>query len=342
MRIILGIIILIVFLAFAMLTGLFAYKMYNLKQYSKYSEAVKKIKLKSSKVKVIIFAICSAISIIAFVLIPFSFHQVNTGEIAVVKVWGKAEYTQASGTHFDFWIGKKYEKYDTKVIQTDSETMAYSQDAQTMDLTITVQYRIQVDKVLNINNEFGSLEILETRIKSVVEDRVKSIMSSMQAMNIIENRESISSQSIQVISDATKSYCIDIVNVLITNIDFSDAFEQAVEDKMIAEQQQLKAEYEAKRAEIEAQGKLEVAKLEAEAELEKAKKEAESTEVKAEAEAKALQIIQEAWNSIDESVREVMLKEMALESWNGELPATMVGTEFLEWLMGSIKASSTN
>lgn len=343
MGIILGIIIGVIFLAFAVLTGFFVYKIYELKNYSSSdSEEVKKIKLKSSKSKVIIFLILSVVSLIAFILIPFSFHQINTGEIAVVKVWGKAEYTKTSGTHFDFWIGKKYEKYDTKIRQADSETMAYSQDAQTMDLTITVQYKIQADKILNISNEFGSLEMLESRIKSIVEDRVKSIMSSMQAMNIIENRESISSQSIQVISESTKSYYIDIVNVLITNIDFSDAFEQAVEDKMIAEQQQLQAEYEAKRAEIEAQGKLKVAKLEAKAELEKAKKEAESTEVRAEAEARALQIIQEAWNSIDESVREVMLKEMALESWNGELPSTMVGTEFLEWLMGSIKTPSTS
>ncbi len=40
---------------------------------------------------------------------------------------------------------------------------------------------------------------------------------------------------------------MDIVAVVITNIDFSDAFEATVEDKMIAEQQQLKAEFEKKK-----------------------------------------------------------------------------------------------
>ena len=166
-------------------------------------------------------------------------------------------------------------------------------------------------------------------------------MSSMQAMKIIEERESLSAKVIEGVASATTSYYVEITNVLITNIDFSDAFEQAVENKMISEQQQLQSEYEAKKAEIEAKGKLEVAKLQAEAELEKAKKEAEATEVKAEAEARALEIIQEAWDAIPEEVRAVMLQEMAIEKWNGHLPETMVGTEFLEWLMGSIKTPTT-
>ena len=278
------------------------------------------------------------LSVIAFICIPFSFHQINTGEVAVVKVWGKAEYTKTEGTHFDFWLGKNYEKYDTKVRQTECVTMAYSQDAQTMDVKLTVQYRIQVDNVMKINKDFGSLEVLESRIQSIVEDKTKATMSLLQAMKIIEQREMISAEVIQNISEESDKYYVEIVNVLITNIDFSDAFEKAVEDKMIAEQLQLQAEYEAKKAETEAKGKLAVAKLEAEAELEKAKKEAESVEVRAEAEANALKIIETAWKEIDPEVRQVMLQEMAIESWNGSLPETMVGTEFLEWLMGAINA----
>lgn len=283
-----------------------------------------------------ISSILGIISIIVFIVVPFSFRQINTGEIAVVKKWGKAEYTKTEGTHFDFWLGKKYEKYDIKVRQLESQTMAYSQDAQTMSLQITIQYRIQADKALEINREFGDLALLESRIKSIIEDRTKSTMSSMQAMKIIENRNTLSSLVLENISEISDKYYVEIINVLITNIDFSDAFEQAVENKMISEQQQLQAEYEAKKAETEAKGKLEVAKLEAEAQLEKAKKDAEAIEVKAEAEANALKIIQDAWNEIPEDVKKVMLQEMAIDKWSGELPETMVGSEFLEWLLGAI------
>lgn len=312
----------------------------NLERYEKPTEDIDKMIRKTKKGFILSF-ISVMMFLFSFIIVPFSFHQINTGEVAVVKVWGKAEYTKAEGTHFDFWLGKKYEKYDTKIRQAESETMAYSQDAQTMNLKLTVQYRIQADKVLDINKEFGSLKVLESRIKSIVEEKTKATMSSMQAMKIIEERESLSTKVIESVSGATANYYVEITNVLITNIDFSDAFEQAVEDKMISEQQQLQAEYEAKKAETEAKGKLEVAKLQAEAELEKAKKEAEATEVKAEAEARALEIIQEAWDAIPEEVRDIMLQEMAIEKWNGHLPETMVGTEFLEWLMGAIKTPTT-
>lgn len=341
MGIILGIIIFAIMTTFVVFTFVMSCKGKDESDYSfrnldeKEQDKIRK-QNKGYKVKTILFGILSGLSLIAFILVPFSFHQINTGEVAVVKVWGKAEYTKTEGTHFDFWVGKKYEKYDTKVRQTECVTMAYSQDAQTMDVKLTVQYRIQVDNVLKINKEFGSLEVLESRIQSIVEDKTKATMSLLQAMKIIEQREMISAEVIENISEESGKYYVEIVNVLITNIDFSDAFEKAVEDKMIAEQLQLQAEYEAKKAETEAKGKLAVAKLEAEAELEKAKKEAESVEVKAQAEANALEIIQQAWDAIPEEVRQVMLQEMAIENWDGKLPETMVGTEFLQWLMGAI------
>lgn len=276
------------------------------------------------------------VSLVAFIFIPFSIKQISTGEVAVVKVWGKTEYTKTAGTHFDFWVGKEYIKYDTKIRQINSQTMAYSQDAQTMDIALTIQYRVQADKVETINEEFGTLPMLESRVSSVFTEKTKAVMSSMQAMKIIEERDSLPSRIVSSMTELADKYYIEVVNVLIENIDFSDAFEQAVENKMISEQQQLQAEYEAKKVETEAKGKLEVAKLEAQAELEKALKEAEATEVRAEAEANALQIVQDAWDSIDPTVREVILQEMAIDKWNGEMPNTMVGTEFLQWLMGAI------
>ena len=68
-------------------------------------------------------------------------------------------------------------------------------------------------------------------------------------------------------------------------------------------------------------------------------KQAESELVLAQAEADALEIIQTAWESINPEVRQVMLQEMAINNWSGELPETMVGTDFLQWLMGSIQTN---
>ena len=78
--------------------------------------------------------------------------------------------------------------------------------------------------------------------------------------------------------------------VVLTNIDFSDAFEKTVEDKMIAEQEKLKAEYEKETAIVNAEKELEVAKLAAQAKIESAKADAQAQIEAAKAEATAIQL----------------------------------------------------
>lgn len=286
----------------------------------------------------IVSGIGIGVTLLAFVFVPFSFTQIDTGEAAVVKVWGEAKEIKGEGLNFDSWISTRYVKYDLKTQEVNSEISAYSQDAQSMTANLTVQFRVQSDKLLEINKEYGELDVLTERIKAVSEEKAKVVLASSSAMSLIETRSGLSAKVEEAIKGAVGQYYIDVTMVAVTDITFSEAFENTVEDKMIAEQEKLKAEYEKEKAIIQAEQELEVAKKAAEAQLEKAKKEAEATEVKAEAEANALQIVQEAWDAIPENVRQVMLQEMAIEKWNGELPDTMVGDEFLQWLMGAIGA----
>ena len=110
-------------------------------------------------------------------------------------------------------------------------------------------------------------------------------------MSIIENRSSISPEVEEVIKIAIDDeYYVTIVAVVLTNIDFSDAFEQTVEDKMIAEQEKLKAQYEKETAIVNAEKELEVAKLNAQAKIEQAKADAAVQIEIANAEARAIKI----------------------------------------------------
>lgn len=228
-------------------------------------------------------------------LIPGSFHTVDAGEIAVVKHLGEIRDVRTAGTYFDFWITEKYDIYDAKVQTLDIRDNAYSKDAQTMDLTMTVQYQIDTGKVKQIATTYGSLEALSAKIRSVSIERTKSVLSSYSAMEIIETRASISPEVEKTIKGAiSESYYVAINTAVLTNIDFSDAFEQTVEQKMIAEQEQLKAEYEAKKAEIEANATAEVAQIKARAELEVARLAAEARLAAAEGDAKAQVAIAQA------------------------------------------------
>lgn len=239
---------------------------------------------------------------LAFLISP-SFHTVNTGEIAVVKQLGKAKNTRPAGTYFDFWIINQYQKYDAKVQNVDITTAAYSSDAQTMDVQMTLQYQIMSDKAISIANQYGSLEALENRIESVAIEKTKAILSSYKAMNIIADRAAMSPKVESAIKDAIgKEYFVNVTTVVLTNIDFSDAFEKAVEDKMVAEQKQLKADYENK------------------AKIAKAEADAKAKIVSAEAEAKANELL-------EKSLTDRILREQYIEKWNGELPQVVAGED---------------
>ena len=235
--------------------------------------------------------IIAFLGLFGLLIVPASFHTVDAGQIAVVKHLGEAIKVRTPGTYFDFWVTEKYDIYDSKVQNMDISTQAYSKDAQTMSIAMNVQYKIDSNKVIDIANQYGTIDLLANRIESIATEKTKATLSSYSAMNIIETRSKISPLVEETIKSAVNDeYCVEIVAVVLTNIDFSDAFEKTVEDKMIAEQEKLKAEYEKETAIVNAEKELEVAKLEAQAKLEKAKADAEAQIAIARAEAEAVKL----------------------------------------------------
>lgn len=302
--------------------------------------------------QLVISIILGIAGILLFIFIPFSFHQIETGEVAVVKVWGNAKEVKGEGLNFDSWISTKYVKYDLKTQEINSNISAYSQDAQSMSASLTVQFRIQADKVLDINKQYGELDVLTERIKAISEEKAKVVLASSSAMTLIETRSGLSAKVEEAIKGAISQYYIDVTMVAVTDITFSDAFENTVEDKMIAEQEKLKAEYEKEKAIIQAEQALEVAKLEAEAKLAEAEGEAKALEEIAKAQANSIKLksietarmlgftitetttedgivydidfngkTQEEINAISEYLKYIEY----LEVWNGSLPNVVTG-----------------
>lgn len=285
----------------------------DIERCTRYGEAPAELPKKPSKLPLVL----AMLSLIALIVVPFSIRTVDTGEIAVVKRLGKVHSVETAGTHFNFWAIDKYVIYDAKVQNIETSTMAYSSDAQTMDVAMTIQYQILGDKVVDIATHYGSLEALQSRIGSVVIEKTKAVLSSYKAMDIIANRAAVSPAVEDAIKNAVgEEYCVDITTVALTNIDFSNAFEQAVEDKMIAEQTKLKADYEnqTKIAKVEAEAAAELKA--AQAKIEIAKAEAEAIKIEAEAQAEANKII-------DASLTDKIIDKQMADAWDGKLPAVV-------------------
>lgn len=244
------------------------------------------------------------ICLISFVVVPFSLHQVDETEVLVIKEYGKVkEVITDPGMEFDFWLGKSYERIDTKTQDLKIEAMTYSSDAQVMNVALTVQYKFLGGEAKKIVKDYGSTKALTERITSVLTETPKAVLSTRTAMEIIANRSSITPEIREAIQNALgEKYPVEITNVAISNIDFSDAFEQAVEEKMIAEQNKLKADYENEK-------KVATAKANAEAKLLEAEAEAKSNEL------------------LEKSITDKTLRDKYLDKWDGKLPSTMVGED---------------
>ena len=247
----------------------------------------------------VLCAVLAVICLLSFIIVPFSFHTVESGELAVVKNLGKITGTRDAGTNFDLWFTTSYQKYDTKVQNVEINTAAYSSDAQTMEVALTLQYQIMPEKVTTIATQYGTLEVLQGRIQSIVIEKTKAVLSSHKAMDIIANRANISPEVEEAIKKAVdEDYYVSITAVVLTNIDFSDSFEKAVEDKMVAEQAKLKADYD---------NDTKIAKAEADA---------KALMIAAEAEAAANKLL-------TQSLTDQVLESKFYDKWDGKLPQVM-------------------
>ena len=127
------------------------------------------------------------------------------------------------------------------------------------------------------------------------------------------------------------SYNIQITATSIEDIDFTDAFTNAVEAKQVAEQNKLKAQTEqeqaiieekaaAERQVIKAQADADTAILSAQADAEVAKISSDSALYQGEKEAAILQRVGEQLAKYPD-----LVEYKYIENWNGQLPETILG-----------------
>ena len=106
------------------------------------SGAARKSKMKPNRLLAVASSVVAGISALGFVFIPASVRTVDAGKVAVVKELGEAKEVRHAGTYFDFWLLRTYLYYDATVQNLSVTTQAYSKDAQTMDIQMTLQYQI--------------------------------------------------------------------------------------------------------------------------------------------------------------------------------------------------------
>ena len=241
----------------------------------------------------------SVVSVVAgvFLAILLTFFgcisSVDTGHVGVVKTFGKVEdYTFDSGFHLKApW--NSVTQINNQVQKTTIELPCFSKDIQEVSTTYTVNYQIAKGNAQNLYRDIG-VNYLDTVVNPTIQETVKTVIAIYSAEELIGKRATVAAEVEELLRANLQKYNIDVSSTAIENMDFTDSFTNAVEAKVVAEQQKIQAKTEQERLTMEAEKAAERAQIEAAAQaaVDKTKAEAAAkiAEIQAEADARVAEI----------------------------------------------------
>lgn len=147
------------------------------------------------------------------------------------------------------------------------ETQAFSSDIQQVDVVVTLNHSIDKAVAQNLYSSVGK-EYVGTILTPRALEGIKTVFSGYTAEELISNRIELSNAITEVVANDVLGYGIQVSGVSIENIDFTDAFTDAVEAKQVATQNKLTAETKQAQLTLEAQAEADRKIISAQAEAE--------------------------------------------------------------------------
>lgn len=256
---------------------------------------------------VTVLGILGAVAMIATTCVA----SVPTGHTGVVTTFGRVEnYTLDSGIHSKLpW--QVVVNMDNRVQKKTVELGCFSSDIQEVQMTYTLNYQIKKSDAMTIYRTIGQ-NYYDTVITPSIAESVKVVSARYTAEQLVGVRDDLAERIEEDLAKKLEKYNIEVVSTSIENMDFTDAFTTAVEEKQVAQQNKLRAQTEAEQKVIEA---------EAEAQVKKVAADAAAYEIRAKAEAEA-----EANRLISESLTDNLIAYEYAQNWDGQLPTYYSGT----------------
>ena len=248
--------------------------------------------------------------------------QVESGEAGFFTQWGEVVSKQCldEGLHFYPVPGKDIIIYNIRNQIVTVKTPVFTRDVQSMDVEMTVTYNLIREKVIELHKSTGP-KYEEILIVPSVLGSTKDALGKMEADDIVASREKATAGIFNEIKKRLEEHGINITMVNITNIDYSDAFEKAVEEKQVALQQSQKEKNNTIRLKEVAEQQVVKAEADAKARVLESEAEAKAILVKAEAEAKSIEMRNKAL-----AQSRALIEYETVKTWDGKLPVQMLGS----------------
>ena len=249
-------------------------------------------------------------------------ERIDAGHVGIkVNLIGTGKGVD-NATEVTGWVF--YNRFTTKIVEfptfvqhkeykkegeTDESFIINSKDGSEFHVSPLLNYSVQREKVPYIFTkyrvELGAIEA--GFLKTAVYDAFRVVANSYTADELISNREQF---EIKVRKNLEGHLLPEgfVLAQFTSNLVYPETFKKAIEAKNNAVQTALTAENQVKTAEAQARIKVATAEGEAQAMLTSAKAEAESNRLR------------------QQTLTPLLLQQMWIEKWNGELPTTTLGS----------------
>ena len=260
---------------------------------------------------------------LALVLLGGMTVVVEAGHVGVLRTLGAVqEQPLDEGFHFKKPFIDQVELMDVRLTASHAKATAASKDLQTVSTQVTTQYSLNGALAPQTYQRIGTLaKVSANLVEPGIQETVKAVTAKFTAEELVTKREAVKLQIQEAlntfINNTLKEKDLDgavmIANLAITDFNFSEEFNRAIEAKVKAEQEALQARNEKIRRTTQAEALAAERTLAADAQ-------AYSTEVESKARAEAIRREAEA---LKESPELIQLR--AVERWDGVLPRMTTG-----------------
>lgn len=195
------------------------------------------------------------------------FTVIPVGEVGVVEILGKvSESTLNSGVHFVNPLGE-VTNFSTRLVDLKEELNVTSKEGLSFQIDVSLQYRIDPEKASLLYQTVGDniQEIIIPRFRS----SVRQIIASYPLQSIYSaKRSEVTAFLAQDLDKQLNSLGIIVDEVLLRNVILPEKIQASIQEKLTAEQESEKLEFEIEQAQkeaekkkIEAQGTAEAQKI---------------------------------------------------------------------------------
>lgn len=247
-------------------------------------------------------------------------YTVDEGERVVLLRNGAFVETKEPGLHLKVPFIDSAKHISVQSVNLSYSKMAtYSRDQQPAELVVSVNFRVTPAQVEDVYRTYGSLQGMVDRILTPnVYKSTKEVFGRFAASEVVQDRQRFGVEVYDRLKQEVGERMV-IESIQVENVDFSTAYEQSVEQRMLAEVEVQKVKQNWEKEKVSADITRTQAAATADAALLEAQAKAKAVELQGEAQAKA---IASKGKALRENPELIQLTQA--EKWDGKLPSTMV------------------